>query len=129
MTSLRPALLILPLLATLLLARDAGANHSFTEDYEALPCCLLTDAANINRQVTLVDFADVVFRRDVLADFLDEPLLPISNDGDLELLWDNDNLGDRRTLGLTQEYPQWNHPCQVLSVQPDFAIVGDLPAT
>ena len=92
--------LTLPL--ALLSPRVVQADHAFVDDYQNDPCCDLDPNTGVRREVILLGLAPF-FRRNVLENFSDDPLLPVSNGLDLELLWDNEALGDGVSLALTAE--------------------------
>ena len=90
---------LLSALALILPAR-ARADHSFIDRFENLPCCGLDPDDGVRREIVLFG-AGPFMMRDALVDFLDDPILPVTKDGDLELLWDNDVRGDGASLALT----------------------------
>ncbi|MGH7731336.1 MAG: hypothetical protein ACRENJ_08815 [Candidatus Eiseniibacteriota bacterium] len=102
---LLPCRLVLPLALAFALGspRPVHADHSpFAEDFDNEPCCLLSDDAEIVRELPL--FINVYFARSGLSNFLDDPLLPVENgDEDYELLWDNTGIGAGESLALNAE--------------------------
>ena len=101
---MRPLVSRLTIVLSVLLASPHAvrADHPFSDDYENDPCCDLDPNEGVRREVILLGLAPF-FSRDVLVNFLDDPLLPVSNELDLELLWDNEFLGDGKSLALTAE--------------------------
>jgi hypothetical protein len=111
------------LLASSIAAFAAGAayaDHPFTETHDDAACCLLADNEHVNREVVLFG-EDLLFSRSPLVNFLDEPLLPVANDGDLELLWNNAFLGDGVNLALTA-LDDGTYNEMAVTMETDFAV-------
>src|SRR6266508_3944446 len=80
----------------------AHATHDIIEIFEELfPFDL--GPTEYPRQIVLLGGGGT-FSRDGLATFSPEPLLPVSNGGDLELLWNN-GAGPQGSLALTEDDP------------------------
>lgn len=85
----------------LFLPPAARADHDITENYNNLPCCLLSEDTDIVRELPL--FTNNYFTRSELTNFLDDFVLPVENGDDLELLWDNTGIGAGESLALDAE--------------------------
>jgi hypothetical protein len=109
--------LVLPIVA---FTADALADHPFLETHDDAACCLLEDNEHIKREVVLAG-ADFLFSRSPLVNFLDEPLLPVANDGDLELLWNNAGLGDGVNVALTG-LDDGGYNEMAVTMETDFAV-------
>ncbi|MGH7732036.1 MAG: hypothetical protein ACRENJ_12395 [Candidatus Eiseniibacteriota bacterium] len=122
---MRRFVLLLPLAAWLVIGPTPAAAvcpAGFLEHWDEAACCGLPDAEFINIQVPL-PVGPGAFVRDPLADFDPEPLLPVSNGGDLELFWTN-GFADAGDLALT---PDHYNSCRV-RMETVVAANGDLVA-
>jgi len=101
----------------------AHATHDIVEDFdEAFPFDLTP--TEYPRQIVLLGVGGT-FSRDALGGFAAEPLLPVSNGGDLELLWDN-GAGPQGSLALTPDDEAGNYHFLGLSTEAAMAVTGDL---
>ncbi len=110
---------------------SARATHDFTETNDEVACpfppCPIGDNLHINRQIPLLGVVPR-FVRDPLTSFLKEPVLPVANDGDVEMLWDNADAGMSATLAVTPNDDLGNYDFLGVTLQTDFAMEGDLEA-
>ena len=105
---------------------SAACSVNFTENWDEAACCDLSDSRWITTQVVLPLGAGT-YLRDPLATFSDEPLLPVSNAGDLELYWTN-GAADAEDLATTPDSEEGNYDLCHVTMEGVFAIVGDINA-
>jgi hypothetical protein len=104
----------------------AVCPDGFTENWDEAACCGLGDADFITEQIPL-PLGPGTFVRDFLVDFDAEPLLPVSNAGDRELLWTN-GFADAGDLALTPDDADGNYDFCHVQLETVFAMNGDLVA-
>lgn len=119
------ATLLVSLTLSTISFQSAHAIHDFTEDYDEAGGAL-AGAGHINTDVPIMGGAGH-FDRHTLVDFSDEPLLPVTNEGDKELRWDN-GFGAAEGLALTPDDEDGNYPLLAIKSATYFAMVGDLEA-